>query len=187
MTAHPADRRFLFVLGSARPHGNSEALAREAAAQLPAEVEQRWLRLSELPLEPFADIRHDGDGRYPEPRPNARLLLDATLAATDVVIVSPLYWYSVSAATKLYLDHWSGWMRVPGVGFKAAMAGKTLWGVTALSTDDHGPADPLTGMLDLTAGYLSMRWGGTLTGTAVKQGQIQEDVKALDRARSFFS
>ena len=51
--------------------------------------------------------------------------MDATFAATDLVVVSPVYWYSVAASVKLYLDYWSGWMRLP-VDFKAKMRGKTI-------------------------------------------------------------
>ena len=110
-------RHFLFLLGSSRSDGNSELLAREAAEQLPAEAEQRWLSLAEHPLPDFADLRHDSDHVRPT-QGSTGLLLDATLAATDIVIVSPLYWYSVSAHTKRYLDYWSGWLRTPGVDFK---------------------------------------------------------------------
>jgi NAD(P)H-dependent FMN reductase len=56
---------YLFLLGSTRAGGNTEALARLAAEQLPADVKQTWLRLSDLPIEPFKDIRHEGDGVYP--------------------------------------------------------------------------------------------------------------------------
>lgn len=107
-------RRFLFLLGSARTGGNTEELARRAAVGLPADAEQEWVRLSEVPLPMFEDIRHVGNGSYPLPDGNARRLLDATLSATDLVIASPLYWYSVSTSTKLYLDHWSGWFHAPG-------------------------------------------------------------------------
>ncbi|WSJ68697.1 NAD(P)H-dependent oxidoreductase [Kitasatospora sp. NBC_01302] len=180
-------RRFLFLLASTRSEGNTELLTRRAAEQLPAAVEQRWLRLSELPLPPFTDIRHAGEGRYPQPEGHARTLLEATLWATDLVIASPLYWYSVSADAKLYLDHWVSWMRVPGAQFKAGMAAKTLWGVTVLTTEDHAPADPLVGTLRLSAEYLKMRWGGALLGTANKPGQIAEDLGALERAKTFFA
>src|SRR5215813_5881410 len=100
-------RSFLFLLASARKDGNTEALARRAASYLPADVDRRWIRLSDVPLPPFEDIRHVGDGRYPQQVGNERLLLDATLEATDLVVASPLYWYSVSASAKLYLDYWS--------------------------------------------------------------------------------
>ena len=126
MSTKPDDsRRFLFVLSSARVGGNAEQLAREASLALPADVEQSWLRLSETPLQPFLDIRHDV-GVYPAPEGHEATLADATLWCTDLVMVVPVYWYSLPASAKLYLDHWSGWMRVPGMEFKARMAGKRL-------------------------------------------------------------
>jgi multimeric flavodoxin WrbA len=186
ITEGAEQRRFLFLLASARPEGNTELLTRRAADQLPAGVEQRWLRLSELALPPFVDARHDEAG-YAQPEGHAKTLLDATLWATDLVIASPLYWYSVSADAKLYLDHWVSWMRLPEAGFKPSMAAKTLWGVSVLTTEDHAPADPLVATLRLSADYLKMRWGGALLGTANKPGQILEDTGALGRAKTFFA
>ena len=93
-------RQFLFLLGSSRTGGNTELLAREAAEQLPADVEQHWLSLAEHPLPDFVDLRRDSDHVRPPAGSTPDLLLDATLAATDIVIVSPLYWYSVSGLTK---------------------------------------------------------------------------------------
>ncbi|MFE9424481.1 NAD(P)H-dependent oxidoreductase [Kitasatospora sp. NPDC006697] len=181
-----AERSFLFLLASARLDGNTELLARRAAAALPAGTGQRWLRLSEHRLSPFPDRRHEGDGGYPRPEGAERVLLEATLAATDVVIASPLYWYSVSADAKPYLDHWAGWMRVPGYDFRARMAGKTLWGVTALSTEEFEVADPLVGTLRLSGEYLGMRWGGALLGLANRPGQVAGDERALAAADRFF-
>ncbi|WP_405018370.1 NAD(P)H-dependent oxidoreductase [Kitasatospora sp. NBC_00070] len=186
-TTHRAgERKFLFLLAGSRPDGNTETLVRRAAAALPENVEQQWLRLSDLPLPAFEDRRHVGPGVYPEPAGNARVLLDATLAATDLVIASPLYWYSLSASAKLYLDHWSGWMRVPGVDFKPRMAGKTMWSVSTLSSEDHAMAGPLIGTLRNCADYLTMHWGGSLLGYANAPGQILADTEALRSADSFF-
>ncbi|MER7970534.1 MULTISPECIES: NAD(P)H-dependent oxidoreductase [unclassified Streptomyces] len=179
-------RRFLFVLGSSRSDGNTELLARRAAEQLPADVEQRWISLAEHPLPDFADLRHDSDHVRPTEGP-AAVLLDATLAATDLVIVSPLYWYSVSAQTKRYLDHWSGWLRTPGVDFKATMAGRTLWGVAALAAEEQVVADPLIGTLHNSAAYLGMRFGGVLLGRGSKPGDVLADADALARATTFFA
>ncbi|ALV51648.1 flavodoxin family protein [Streptomyces althioticus] len=179
-------RRFLFVLGSARPDGNSELLARRAAEQLPPDVEQQWIDLTAHPLPEFEDLRHDSDHVRPTEGATA-LLLDATLAATDLVIVSPLYWYSVSAQTKRYLDHWSGWLRTPGVDFKATMEGRTLWGVTALAHEEPEVADPLVGTLTNSAAYLGMRFGGVLLGNGSKPGDVLKDTQALARAKTFFA
>lgn len=181
-----AARSFLFLLGSARPDGNTEALARRAAARLPSDVEQRWLRLRDVPLPAFHDIRHAGGPGYAEPTGNERLLLDATVEATDLVIASPLYWYSVSADTKLYLDYWTGWLRLPGVDFRARMRGRTMWAVTAISEEDPAKADPLLGTLRLTADYMAMRWGGELVGYGNRPGDVLADASALAEAKNFF-
>ncbi|MEV6959006.1 NAD(P)H-dependent oxidoreductase [Streptomyces sp. NPDC051207] len=179
-------RRFLFVLGSSRSDGNTELLARAAAEQLPGDVEQQWIDLAEHPLPDFADLRHDSDHVRPT-HGNAALLLDATLAATDLVIASPLYWYTVSAHTKRYLDHWSGWLRTPGLDFLATMAGRTLWGVTALAHEEQEVADPLIGTLRNSAAYMGMRFGGVLLGNGSRPGDVLKDTEALARAKTFFA
>ncbi|MEU9061550.1 NAD(P)H-dependent oxidoreductase [Streptomyces sp. NPDC048430] len=179
-------RDFLFLLGSSRTGGNTETLARLAAEQLPAGTGQRWLDLRDLPLPDFEDRRH-ADGRPPTLTGNSATLLEATLAATDVVIASPLYWYSVSTSTKRYLDHWSGWLEAPGADFRRRMAGKTLWGVTALADDDPAVAEPLAGTLRNSARYLGMRWGGVLLGNGSRPGDVLTDTEAAARAKVFFS
>ncbi|MGP4083559.1 flavodoxin family protein [Streptomyces sp. KR55] len=179
-------RRFLFVLGSSRSEGNTELLARRAAEQLPADVEQQWISLAERPLPDFVDLRHDSDHIRPT-EGDVALLLDATLAATDIVIASPLYWYSVSAHTKRYLDYWSGWLRTPGLDFKATLAGRTLWGVTALAHEESEVADPLIGTLNHSAAYMGMRFGGVLLGNGSKPGDVLDDAEALARAKTFFT
>jgi multimeric flavodoxin WrbA len=179
-------RRFLFVLGSARADGNTELLARRAAEQLSPDVEQQWIDLAEHPVPDFQDLRHDSDHVRPT-EGNLALLLDATRAATNIVIASPLYWYSVSAHTKRYLDYWSGWLRTPGLDFKATMAGRTLWGVTALADTQPEVADPLVGTLNNSAAYLGMRFGGVLLGNGSKPGDVLNDTDALTRAKTFFA
>jgi hypothetical protein len=179
-------RRFTFLLSSARPGGNTELLTRRAAEQLSPEHGQTWLNLSELSLPPFEDIRHSV-GVYPQPAGNEKILFDATLGATDLVFAVPLYWYSVPTSAKHYLDYWSGWLRVPGAEFRARMAGKTLWGVCVLSEDDPRRADPLVLMLENTADYLKMSFGGVLLGNGSRPGDVGTDEAALANAAKFFS
>ncbi|MCX5410797.1 flavodoxin family protein [Streptomyces sp. NBC_00059] len=178
-------RSFLFLLGSSRSDGNTRTLARLAAEQLPPGTEQRWLDLRDFPLPDFEDRRHS-EG-HNAPTGHAATLLEATLAATDVVVASPLYWYAVSTSTKRYLDHWSGWLEVPGADFQQRMAGKTLWGVTALADDDPEVAEPLVGTLRNSAHYLGMRWGGVLLGNGSKPGDVLSDTGATARAKDFFN
>ncbi|MBX9584366.1 MAG: NAD(P)H-dependent oxidoreductase [Gemmataceae bacterium] len=179
-------RHFLFLLASGRRDGNTELLARRAAAARPPADARTWLRLADLPLAPFRDLRH-GPESYPEPAGNERVLADATLAATDLVVAAPLYWYGLPASAKLYLDYWSAWMRVPSLDFKRRMAGKTLWAVCALSDDDRTTADPYVGTLRLSAEYLGMRWAGVLFGSGNRPGDVMSDEPALADADRFFA
>ncbi|MFI6055805.1 flavodoxin family protein [Streptomyces violascens] len=180
-------RDFLFLLGSTRSGGNTEALARQAAEQLPAGDTARWLSLAELELPEFRDLRHTEDRVQAAPTGDAATLLEATLAATDLVIASPLYWYSVSTPVKHYLDHWVSWLYAPELDFKQRMAGRTLWGVTALASEDHSQADPLVGTLRNSAAYMGMDWGGVLLGSAIRPGDIADNTRAVARAKTFFS
>ena len=179
-------RRFQFLVTSARRDGNAEKLARHAAASLPAGTDQHWLNLSDFPLPAFEDRRHEPGFQYGEVFGNERLLLDATLAATDLVLVVPLYWYSVPASAKLYLDYWSSWLRVPGADFKSRMSSKKLWGVSTFSDEDAARMEPLVGTLRLTADYLAMGWGGVLLGRGNRPGDVMRDDAALATARTFF-
>ncbi|MBO3734543.1 flavodoxin family protein [Glycomyces niveus] len=180
------DRSFLFLLGSARTGGNTEALARAAAEHLEPEAAQRWIHLGELGLPAFTDRRHAGDGTTPFAQGAEQIVQDATLAATDIVVASPLYWYSVSASVKNYLDYWSGWLRVPGLDFKARMAGRRLWAVTAHGDGAPGVAVPLAGTLRLSAEYLKMEWRGVLLGYGSRPGDVDRDARAHAAAKTFF-
>ncbi len=180
-------REFLFILGSARYDGNTEHLARHAARSLPTSFVQHWIHLLDHKLPLFEDIRHDESRQYSIGSESERIVLYATLSATDIVIASPVYWYSISAATKLYLDHWSGWMRLDGVNFKARMASKTLWAISALSDEDWSGAQPLVDTLRLSAEYMKMNWGGVLLGYGNRPGDIANDAASIKRADKFFA
>jgi multimeric flavodoxin WrbA len=183
-----AQRHFLFLAASARlpgAVGNTEWLARQAARHLPEGASSEWLFLNETDLEPFEDRRHVEAGTYPMPEGGARRLLDATLAATDLVVVTPLYWYSFPNRLKLYLDHWSAWMRVPGLDFKARMAGRRMWAVTTSGNRDK--TQPMFDSLKLCAEFMAMHWQGALWGTGGPPGAVEKDAAAIAAAAHFFT
>lgn len=67
------------------------------------------------------------------------------------------------------------------------MAGRTLWGVTALAHEEEEVADPLIGTLNHSAAYMGMRFGGVLLGNGSKPGDVLTDSAALTRAKTFFA
>lgn len=48
-------------------------------------------------------------------------------------------------------------------------------------------ADPLVGTLRNTAGYMGMRWGGSLLGLGNAPGTVRGDTEALASADTFFA
>ena len=183
------NRQFLFLVASTRESGhigNTEWLARQAAAALPANTPQQWLHLARMDLAPFTDLRHTA-GQYPVPEGDLKMLLDATLAATDIVLVAPVYWYSLPATVKLYLDHWSAWLRIPGVPFKETMTTKTLRLIT--TSGDRAKAQPMMDSVRLCAAFFPMTWGGTqgpvLWGKGGPPGAVQADAQAVAAAAEF--
>ena len=59
---------YLFLVTSTREPdhlGNTEWLARQAAAALPSTTQQTWLHLGRMSLPPFVDLRHTV-GTYPD-------------------------------------------------------------------------------------------------------------------------
>lgn len=178
-----AARRLLILIASTRSGGNAETLAKAAVDGLPPGAEVRWQRRAALSLPPFEDIRHNGDGQYPAPTGDLARLLDDTLWATGLVIATPLYCYSLATPLKLYLDHWSAFLRVPGLEFKARMAGKTMFVLCATSSGDEPHlAQPLVDSLRYSAELLQMRWGGHVLGDGSRPGDVLKDATALQAA-----
>jgi hypothetical protein len=181
-------RSFAFMLGGPRPGGSSERLARRAAVGLCPEAERSWLPLSGLPLpgsEGFGPSSVAAEDGHLAVEGHEKLLLDATLEHTDIVMVSPLYWYSVSAQTKLYLDYWARWMSRPEPDFRNRMRGKTLWAVSTFARGSVHDAEPLVGMFRRTACYLDMSWGGALLHQVRSTGE-SADLDAAHEVTTFF-
>ncbi|MFO1343617.1 MAG: NAD(P)H-dependent oxidoreductase [Burkholderiales bacterium] len=176
----------LFLVTSTREPdhpGNTEWLARQAAAALPSTTQQTWLHLGRMSLPPFVDLRHTV-GTYPMPEGDLRTLLDATMACTDLVLVTPVYWYSFPSNLKTYLDQWSAWLRVPGLGFKDAMAQKRMHVIT--TSGDRAKAQLMFDSARLCAQFCGMAYGGELWGKGGPPDAVQSDAAAVGQAAQFF-
>lgn len=177
--------RYSFLIASARENGNSEQLARVAAESLDSSDQQTWTAIRDLPLAPFQDLRHEDDG-YKSPTGNERALFDATVDCDHLVFVTPVYWYSVPAPLKLYLDYWSAWMRVEELDFKNQMKGKHLWAISA-SAGAAEQANPMFESLQLSGKFMAMEWGGHVLGNGSAAGDVMKDEAKITAARKLFA
>jgi len=179
-------REVLFLVAASREPGqtgNTETLARRAAAALPPGVTARWVHLAALDLPAFVDRRHT-TGTYEAPTGDLAMLLEATLAASDLVVVTPVYWFSMPTPLKAWLDHWSGWMRVPGLDFKARMAGKRLWVIA--TSGNREKAQPMFDSYRLCAEFMGMQWQPPLWGKGGAPDAVLTDDVALAAAATLF-
>lgn len=175
-------RSFLFLCSSARPKGNTQALARHAAARLPPDA-QHWLDLTAPPLPPYHDIRP----RHTPPEGPAADIMAAMQKATDIVMVAPVYWYALPAPAKLLLDHWSGWFDSPETGFTLWARDRTVHLITVRADPDPAVTDLPEAMLRRSIEWLGMRWGGALHGVGDAPGEVLQDHDALTRAATFLT
>ena len=186
METTATNRSFLFIVASTREAGhlgNTEWLARYGSAALPDETRQTWLYLRDFELPAFVDRRHT-TGTYPAPLGDGATLLDATLSASDLVFVAPVYWYSMPSPLKLYLDQWSGWMRVPELDFKGKMAQKSLSLVS--TSGNREKSQPMMESVRLCAEFMGMRWGGSVWGKGGPPAAVESDQAAQQASIELF-
>lgn len=176
------ERRFLFILSSARPGGNSALLAQASAAPLPAD-RQHWIDLSAAQLPPYRDLRP----ATAQPEGDLADIMAAMREASDIVIVAPIYWYALPAPAKLLLDHWSGWFDATETGFAVWAREKTVHLITARADPDPTVPEPLEAMVKRSILWLGMRWGGALHGIGDAVGEIAQDMTATAAAASFLT
>ena len=136
------------LFGSSRRHGNTGQLMDHIAAELGIEV----VDLGQLRMSPY-DYEHRNRDDDFEP------LMKRVLGFDQIIIASPVYWYSVSPPVKVFLDRISDYLDIP----ELLQDGRRLRGKTGFivctSVYDSAPssfADALTA----TFAYLGMHFGG---------------------------
>jgi multimeric flavodoxin WrbA len=97
--------RVLALIGSPRKLGNSEILAREMLAALPAETEREMVRLAELRIEPcracYACLPADRDCVIND---DLAFLLEKIKGADAVIIAAPVYFLGAHTSVKAVGD-----------------------------------------------------------------------------------
>ena len=177
-------KKVIIVLGSPRKKGNSATLAKkiaQAAKAAGADVETFYLH--GMKIRPCTacdackkDIKTDcvidDDMRplYPKLR-----------AADALVIASPIYWFTVSAQTKLFMDR----CYALGDSRDYALAGKRIGIVLTYADPDpfvSGAGNALR-MFQDACRYTGMELVGSVYGTAWKAGEIKANKALLKQAR----
>lgn len=165
-------RRFLFLTASARVQGNSEGLARHAAQSLPEGTACDWFSLNIPALPAYEDLRPNV---MAAPKGRLAALLQGVERASDLVLVTPIYWYAFPAPVHLMLSHFSGFLDHPDLHFIDTLRGKGLWLITARADPDPSVPTQAEAMLHRTGDWLGLTWRGALHGVGDAPGSIAQD------------
>lgn len=178
-------KNILVVIGSPRKKGNCAALAGEVVKGARAEgARVQTVFLQGLDLRPCtacdacrrklrSDCVIDDDMK--------RRVLPALKAADAIVIASPIYWFTVSAQTKIFMDRWYA---LGGDDGYSALKGKKFGVVLAYADADpfsSGAVNALRTFQDAFR-YLHAELVGAVYGSAWKAGEIRANQAVMKAA-----
>ncbi len=176
-------KRILVVMGSPRKGGNSSLLAQQVAAggqDAGAEVES--FHLQDLKVLPCTACEACRDAMETDCilEDDMRTLLPKIRRADALVIASPVYWFTVSAQTKLFMDRWYALGGPEGYALAGKKAGIVL---------TYGDSDPFTsGAVNALRTfqdafrYVGVEIVGMVYGSAEGAGEIKQNRELMEKA-----
>jgi len=176
-------KKIVIVIGSPRENGNSAILAEQVASGARisgAEVEV--FNLHKLAISPCnaCDACRQVGANGCIIKDDMQILYPKLTAADAIVIASPIYWFSVSAQTKLLIDRFYGMGEHPNNALKGKKMGIIL---TYADADPFisGAVNALRMFQDIF-NYVGAEIVGMVYGSAWKTGEIESNKEVMDKA-----
>ena len=175
-------KSILILKGSPRVKGNSTALADQVfagAIKAGAKVESVYLHGMEIQPCDACDVCQNGyEGCIIED--DMQTLYPKLIEADSIVIASPIYWFTISAQTKLCIDRWYALQSEGGNALRGKQLGIVLvYGDTDLYTS--GGINAIHTFESL-ARYIGMETVGMVYGTADGLGEAEKQPELMEKA-----
>jgi multimeric flavodoxin WrbA len=176
-------KKVLVFLGSPRKNGNSALLANrvmDGATAAGAQVESFYLHGMNIKPCTACDACRRKDQKDCILKDDMTPLYAKLRKADVIVMATPVYWFTVSAQTKLFMDRWYAMGGDEGYPFKGKRFGivLTYGGEDAFSS---GAVNALRTFQD-ALGYTGAEIVGMVHGSADKAGDIKKDKALLKKA-----
>ena len=158
----------LFILGSSRKEGNTHFITHWLAQQLDGEV----IDLSEKDISYYDYDHNNAEDDFLE-------IAEQMTRSRLVVLCSPVYWYTLSAQMKVFLDRWSDLLTIrKDLGRK--LKGIKLGLISCGSWEESSPSydEPVK----LSAQYMDMDYSGYFH-TWIADSENKESAVVSERLR----
>lgn len=178
-------KKIVILMGSPRKEGNSATLAKQVtkgAKATGAEVESFYLHTMNIQPCTACDECREETGKDCVIDDDMQILYPKLRRADAVLIASPIYWFTISAQTKLFMDRWYA-LGGPQEEY-AAFAGKRIGIVLTYADVDpfvSGAVNALRTFQD-AFNYVGAKIVGMIYGSASEAGEIQNNRDLMEKA-----
>jgi multimeric flavodoxin WrbA len=178
-----SDKKIIILMGSPRKNGNSSALAHKAAEGIiseKAEFESFFLHEMNIQACNACDSCQNQKDQFCIIEDDMQLLYPKIRDAHGLLIASPVYWFTISAQTKLFMDRWYAFESPEG----SVLMGKSMGVILTYGDTDpftSGAVNALRTFQDAFR-YIGASMVGTVYGSATDPGEIVKNREVTERA-----
>ncbi|MDI6742269.1 MAG: flavodoxin family protein [Smithella sp.] len=178
--------KVLGIMGSPRVGGNSDVLLDDALAggkEAGAQLEK--IILDRLKISGCKDCKKCNDTGLCVLKDDMPEIHNKILEADAIIHSVPVYFWSMTAQMKAYLDRWCALFDAEWKWHKAyypKMKGKRIGLITVCGDPDVHTADPIVHSFKSTVDMTKMKWIGAVMASASEKGDIVRDAKVREQA-----
>lgn len=168
------------LFGSSRYNGNSKIIV----DYLLGETNHQIINLFDKNIEKVKDHRHLDDTSSDLHHDDYSSVLKGVIDADTIVLSTPLYWYSMSASLKLFIDRWTESLREERSDFKDKMAKKRYIVVIVGGDNPTVKSKPLIAQFELIFEFMHITDYSFLVGEGVAPLDILKDENIIKKAKA---
>lgn len=163
------------LFGSSRKDGNSAI----AVENLLKNLNVNFVNLYQSNIEKVTDNRHSKGANFHND--DYEQILIKVLESDIIIFSTPLYWYSMSASLKLFIDRWTESLRDPQIdNFKEIMSQKKYLILIMGGDNPHTKAQPLVNQFKLIFEFMNITNYRFLIGEGNKPFDILNDSQFIE-------
>ncbi|TGB04906.1 flavodoxin family protein [Halobacillus salinus] len=161
--------------GGGRRDGNTQTLTERVVDG----IEVSRFGLKEYDIHAISDERHEEDG-FHAVDDDYDALMTEVMKHDVILFATPIYWYSMTATMKGFIDRWSQSMRQPKFAdFREQMAEKKAFVVAVGGDNPYVKGLPMIQQFANIFEFVHLPFEGYILGKAHRPGDILDDESAL--------